>query len=296
VVFAPGQYQPSANEGRRVLGHELTHVVQQTWANRTPKGVSHASDSQESMAEAAATALLGGQQVTLRPTSFGPSATVSRLVSSLTRCPPNANGAPADPATELGAMDTRAGEIATTAADLARASPPSAATLEAYENRFGLPPAVGRGFLNRLTGRVAPSQEAAIAAEMAILSRRYRIVARTFSQPVVYRCGAGSFGGCDVSVEFCNDNFAGACRGVGAIFLCPDFWSEFPDTDSRALVLVHEAFHVNFGTSDPRQTGEIGDEELRGAGRNFVLANCYEGFAADLAAIDFPEGACPAPP
>jgi hypothetical protein len=193
-------------------------------------------------------------------------------------------------------MDARAQEIAANAADLTSASPPAKGTLEAYENRFGLPPAVGRGFLNRLTGRVAASQEAAIAAELAILTQRYRIVARTFSQRVVYRCGAGSFGGCTVSVEFCNENLAGACRGVGAIFFCPDLWTTFPDTDSRAAVLVHEAFHVNFGTSNPRQTGDIGDQELRGAGRNFVIANCYEGFAADLAGIAFPEGACPAPP
>ncbi|MEM9489870.1 MAG: DUF4157 domain-containing protein [Myxococcota bacterium] len=29
IFFAPGQYQPSSEEGQRLLGHELTHVVQQ---------------------------------------------------------------------------------------------------------------------------------------------------------------------------------------------------------------------------------------------------------------------------
>jgi hypothetical protein len=258
VVFGQGQYAAGTDAGNRLLAHELAHVTQQVEGTSTP--------------------------------------TVYRLVSSLTRCPPDANGAPADVETELAAMDARAQEIAATVADLTSASPPAAETLEAYENRFGLPPAVGSGFLNRLTGRVARSQEAAVASELAILTRRYRMVARMFTQRVVYRCGAGSFGGCTVSVEFCNENLAGACRGVGAIFLCPDFWTTFPDTDSRAAVLVHEAFHANFGTSNPRQTGEIGDEELRGAGRNFVIANCYEGFAADLAGIGFPEGDCPAAP
>src|SRR5207247_3695150 len=30
VVFGAGQYQPTINEGRKLLAHELTHVVQQT--------------------------------------------------------------------------------------------------------------------------------------------------------------------------------------------------------------------------------------------------------------------------
>ena len=29
VVFAPGQYQPDSSRGRRLLAHELTHVIQQ---------------------------------------------------------------------------------------------------------------------------------------------------------------------------------------------------------------------------------------------------------------------------
>ena len=29
IVFAPGRYAPGSTEGRRLLGHELTHVVQQ---------------------------------------------------------------------------------------------------------------------------------------------------------------------------------------------------------------------------------------------------------------------------
>ena len=29
VVFGAGQYEPGTSEGRRLLGHELTHVVQQ---------------------------------------------------------------------------------------------------------------------------------------------------------------------------------------------------------------------------------------------------------------------------
>jgi hypothetical protein len=35
IVFAPGLYSPSTNDGRRLLAHELTHVVQQTGSSAT---------------------------------------------------------------------------------------------------------------------------------------------------------------------------------------------------------------------------------------------------------------------
>jgi hypothetical protein len=34
IVFGAGQYQPSASEGRRLLAHELTHVIQQGQSSR----------------------------------------------------------------------------------------------------------------------------------------------------------------------------------------------------------------------------------------------------------------------
>jgi hypothetical protein len=30
IVFGPGQYQPQTENGKRLIAHELTHVVQQT--------------------------------------------------------------------------------------------------------------------------------------------------------------------------------------------------------------------------------------------------------------------------
>jgi len=35
VVFGAGQYAPGRSEGRRLLAHELTHVVQQSGKNKT---------------------------------------------------------------------------------------------------------------------------------------------------------------------------------------------------------------------------------------------------------------------
>ena len=44
IVFAPGRYAPRANEGRRLLAHELAHVVQQPNAAGTPERVSGPSE------------------------------------------------------------------------------------------------------------------------------------------------------------------------------------------------------------------------------------------------------------
>ncbi len=38
VYFAPGEYQPHSEAGRQMLGHELTHVVQQSAGKPSPAG------------------------------------------------------------------------------------------------------------------------------------------------------------------------------------------------------------------------------------------------------------------
>jgi len=54
VVFGKGQYAPQSNEGRRLLAHELTHVLQQSPAYSKPQlttRVSHPSDAAEVQAD-----------------------------------------------------------------------------------------------------------------------------------------------------------------------------------------------------------------------------------------------------
>src|SRR5262249_37885068 len=60
VVFAPGLYDPQSARGRRLLAHELTHVIQQNGLNRpTPGSVpmddsgSHLEDQAENAARRA---------------------------------------------------------------------------------------------------------------------------------------------------------------------------------------------------------------------------------------------------
>jgi uncharacterized protein DUF4157/lysine-specific metallo-endopeptidase family protein len=297
IVFGSGRYSPNSSAGKHLIAHELTHVVQQEGTRQMSSEIGSPNTPEELSAEVNADAALRGEE---KPSSSLRSTTakVARTVGSLTNCPANTNGALDNPASDLQDDDARALEIATNAATLLAVNPLAPETLQTFQTRFGLPPAEGTGFLNRLTGVVRPSQQTAIDEEIGILRRRYQIVARLFSQPISYRCigGAASFAGC--SPPNCDGGvFAWSCRGTGAIFVCPAYWN---NTDSsvneRAAVLVHEAFHVNFGLSAPTQQGEVGDTVVQGSGRNFVVADCYSGFAADLAGVVNPADTCPAAP
>jgi len=45
IYFAPGQYAPGSQEGKQLLAHELTHVVQQGQSQSKPEGVAKAEAS-----------------------------------------------------------------------------------------------------------------------------------------------------------------------------------------------------------------------------------------------------------
>lgn len=45
IYFAPGQYAPDTQAGKQLLGHELTHVVQQRQGASKPDGVAKAEAS-----------------------------------------------------------------------------------------------------------------------------------------------------------------------------------------------------------------------------------------------------------
>jgi Domain of unknown function (DUF4157) len=60
VYFARGEYNPGSSDGRELLAHELTHVVQQRGAASSgPLQVSQPQDALELEAEATADELLG---------------------------------------------------------------------------------------------------------------------------------------------------------------------------------------------------------------------------------------------
>jgi hypothetical protein len=308
IVFAERQYAPGTDAGRRLLAHELAHVIQQNQEGRSARRVSEPNDPRETAAETMAENVLRktpGPAVTRQDQRPAAAPVLFRKVlRATTRCPADTNGTSDDPIGDLTNLDAIAGqftadtanafvqEVSNIRAGLGRN--PTLPIEQAYEARFGLPNAQGDGFLNRLTGRVRPDQETAIVEELDILSRRYKLMARLFSESITYRCigGASNFAGC--APPNCTDGDAWSCAGIGAIFLCPFFWDEtsfdpvFVD-QQQALIMVHESSHIIIA--------DIGDSTLRGPGRNFRIAECYSSVVADSKNIPVPRGGpCPAPP
>lgn len=63
VVFGPGHYAPHSSEGRGLIAHELTHVVQQTSGRaslQSRSGISQPGDSAEREAEMVSRAVMAG--------------------------------------------------------------------------------------------------------------------------------------------------------------------------------------------------------------------------------------------
>ena len=264
IVFGGGEYNPRTETGRHLLAHELAHVAQQNTRNA-----------------------------------------ICRAVGRLD-CVAGAASAPADPRGGLTAIDARAQDMAQQlGADLGvdattvRGGIPAApsASLQSFIDHFGLPPAEGARFVNRLTGELRPSQEIATNEELRILSRRFALIARILGDRIHYVCGTGPInlgGGCADDCSS-NDFDAFTCRGVPGIGLCPNFWTGYADDDARAAIIVHEMLHMIFGPTNPRGIGQIGDETQRGIGRNFNVAGCYEFIIDDVFGTDS-AAACPGIP
>lgn len=62
VVFGEGRYEPGKTEGRKLLAHELTHVVQQRQAYSAPTQLALAGTRLEVEADAAAATVLSGRK------------------------------------------------------------------------------------------------------------------------------------------------------------------------------------------------------------------------------------------
>lgn len=298
VVFGAGQFEPGTRQGRELIAHELTHVVQQDGFTGMPERIGSVSDPLEREADVSAGSLARAGPSPAAPARAGSGGPVlqRRVAARLTHCPPNTNGAPADPVAELTANDTRAGEVSIRVSEsladdaaAAAAGVPDAPsqTFISYRAHLGLPIARAGGFLNRLTGVVRPSLGVAMSEELRILSRRFAFAARTYTDFMNYVCVAGAgvrFGACESGS--CEEGVAWSCAGTDVVFLCPGFWNEF-DAAERAGVLIHEAMHVVLES--------IGDDPLRGPGGNFGIAGCYESIANELVGVA-PADDCPAPP
>jgi hypothetical protein len=79
IVFGAGQYSPGCDAGRRLIAHELAHVVQQgAGDDMPPQTISDPADASEREADRAAEAALSPPPVA----EFRPSQTVARVADS----------------------------------------------------------------------------------------------------------------------------------------------------------------------------------------------------------------------
>lgn len=75
IYFHQGEYDPSTQEGRHLLAHELTHVVQQRGgvpANARASSAEQSGDSIEREADRAASAVLSGQRAEVKQRGSAP--------------------------------------------------------------------------------------------------------------------------------------------------------------------------------------------------------------------------------
>jgi len=246
IVFGSGQYSPGSSSGKRLLAHELTHVLQQ-----------------------------GGSR------SGSPDKLQRTVLNTAFSCPANTAGAPNNPLAEMQAIDARAQQMAMGLSnilwlDSILVLDPSIPWTEfiPYTLYFGWPEAVGGGFRNRFTGAIRPTRRQAASEEMARLSDRFNTLATYLAGPIRYRCRQVGqlvmFGGC---TDRCKAHYlAITCIPTDnrTIVICPGFWA-LNNRDQQAGVIIHETVHMRFNfKSEDSAT-------LAQRGRN---AECYATFAA----------------
>jgi hypothetical protein len=245
VVFAAGEYQPHGDGGRRLIAHELAHVLQQRGASPG-----------------------GPVQRTPDPTTF--------------RCQPFEAGGPATPFADLEVIDQRAQGLATSMAILGTASSvlnPANSTRGydvAYQTRFGTPQRIGTQFRNRFSGQLKATEEEAAQEEISEIADRFSRIADFLAGDVTYRCKrqgvSFTHGGC-TSVCGAND-VAITCvpNDARIIAICPSFWG-LTDDAQRAGAIIHEGAHMRLNFPG------------HGSGSRTARGNnpeCYTSMAADV--------------
>jgi hypothetical protein len=254
LVFGAGEYRPGTDSGRRLIAHELTHVLQQ----RHPGGSS--------------------VQRTVDPAKLS--------------CPANKAGAGADPAADLEKIDGEAQGLADSMAIFATLSTllnPATSTHSfdvAYQTRMGPPQPVGKKFRNRFSGKLLASEEDAAKQEVEVLATRFSRISDFLAGSIRYKCRANgvtyTLGDCTGhcpsgrNAETCVPNDK---RTIG---ICPAFWGLGGD-DERAGTLIHEVAHARLDFSGH------GHGSRAQRGRNPA---CYESMVADVFGFA-PDAKCP---
>jgi len=281
VVFGTEQYMPRMEAGRKLIAHELTHVVQQS--NDSPPAQlrldSGTENSLETAAQEAETLTAGNQQIL----KLGSTHAVSiselvqrRVVREHVSCRehgltnPNLTGDEV-----IAALETADAEAITLAlrAELlldvhllfARAGEPVDPDFDSI-----LQEELGLTLTNPAHFRIIEQQR-----------DRFRRVRETLESGYLrYICRGGSVSLVGCQQGTCGANFAFSCPGNRLVVLCQAFWDAPAE---QAGTILHEPFHVWFHMARHAPTA------LRRAD-----ATCFEAFARRLAGEDVSHISCAA--
>lgn len=211
IAFAPGQYSPNSESGRRLMAHELAHVVQQKGSG---------------------------------------SPTVRRAVSSRSKCAANKHGAPAKPLDEIKKINDK-GWALSQLADLTLAlvtldKDVFKSEQKFFKERFGEPPKSGKKFKNRWTGKKFKSKDDAFFSEIDSASKQFSKVTKALSKSIVYTCAGDK----SIKLPGCKKKKCGTgtvafvCPGFSfrRMVVCPNFWNQ--GTDQLGGALIHETVHA----------------------------------------------------
>ncbi|SRR5258706_509077 len=293
IVFGAQQPALNSSAGRELLAHELAHVVQQQHvaAGTLPTFISQPSDAGEVNAEQLSRAVLAGERHVPAATESSSPLLARQIIPQQVHCTAGNDGAPADPVGGLNDIVFVAQQMTAQAAILLRLNAELTkqgnqqvvgnTVDQAFNDRFGEPPEVAGGFMNRITGAVRPSLRVALSEEMFLMAKRFEMIADQLeSGHVHYIClsTTRTFAGRTADCAFDATSFP----NFNGIFICPGFWA---GNLNSATLLIHEVSHM------------IWERVFHGAvgsGGNFRHAECYASFVGDI--FNQLHGAPPCPP
>jgi hypothetical protein len=254
VVFGAGQYAPSTAEGRRLMAHELTHIVQQS----------------------------GQLQRAVSPTSTCPANAHGAPASPLA-----ALGA-ANARAVLMALG--ASHLLFSESLFMRAGEPPSSTFNAYVHRFGTPSAVGPKFRNRFTSHLENTLLLAQAKEMEFLATRMAGVSKFLGRNIRFKCTGTSHTTIGACAHHCkpSDDLASCASGHHhEMAICQGFWG-LGTPNQQAIGMIHEVGHMvhHLGDHDVPPFANT-------SAKRILEPECYASMVADIYGITPFDPSCP---
>jgi Domain of unknown function (DUF4157) len=260
IVFNNGLFSPGSDSGKRLMAHELTHIVQQGGGannvQRKAASTSCTANSNSAPADPAATLQAANDRAVLM--SLG----TSLLLFS----------------ESLFIGDPAIG-------------PSSISTF--FHRRFGDPaPAPGGRFTNRFTGTLHASMVLAQSSEMQFVSDRLERISHLLDKNIHFKCADAT----SVHIGDCapfrcgGGNVLGSCPTVNHGFdiaVCSVFWG-LGATDLQAIGMIHEASHMlfHFGDHDTAPFAQT-------AAQRRAEPECYASMVADIYGSASFDPSCP---